>query len=48
MNKMVLNERQIKAVQYVAENGKITNKQYQEFLLFLRMEKYMRNFQAAQ
>jgi ATP-dependent DNA helicase RecG len=30
LNKSGLNERQIKAVLYVKENGKITNKEYQE------------------
>ena len=30
LNKLGLNERQIKAVLYVKENGKITNKEYQE------------------
>lgn len=29
LRKMSLNERQVKAVKYVTENGKITNKQYQ-------------------
>lgn len=29
---MGLNERQLKAVLYVVENGKITNKEYQEVL----------------
>lgn len=29
---MGLNERQVKAVLYVVENGKITNKEYQEVL----------------
>ncbi|WP_206197568.1 ATP-binding protein [Terrimonas sp.] len=32
LRKMGLNERQLKAVKYVTENGKITNKQYQEIL----------------
>ena len=31
MKKMELNERQIKAVMYVKEKGKITNTEYQEF-----------------
>ena len=30
LKEMGLNERQIKAVTYVKENGKITNKKYQE------------------
>ena len=30
LRKMGLNERQIKAVMYVKEKGKITNKEYQE------------------
>ncbi|MGO3109717.1 MAG: DeoR family transcriptional regulator [Sphingobacterium sp.] len=37
LTKLGLNERQLKAVEYVKEKGKITNKEYQELFKVARM-----------